>query len=222
MNYRTPAVRRSGGRAGRRVVRAPTDGPSDADLVGQLVAGDQRAMGLLYGRYARPAYSLARRICNDVGIAEDVLQEVFLTLSREPSRYDPARGTFATWLLTLVHHESVDAVRRESVVWRRTVPDSADGHDWSEPLGPGADEAAIASVMAAQVRDALDRLPVELRQALILSHFGGYTQREIATLIDVPLGTVKSRMFVGARRLRALLGPLVSELSSADFTAGTG
>ncbi len=179
-------------------------------------------MRLLYGRYARPAYSLARRICNDVGLAEDVLQEVFLALSREPSRYDPARGTFAAWLLTVVHHKSVDAVRRESVVRRRSVPSSADGQDWSGPPGPGADEAAIASVVAAQVRDALDRLPVEQRQALTLSYFGGYTQREIAALIDVPLGTVKSRMFVGARRLQALLGPLVSDLSSVDFTAGTG
>jgi len=178
-------------------------------------------MELLYERYARRAYSLARRVCTDVEIAEDVLQEVFLTLSREPSRFDPARGTFAAWLLTLVHHKAVDAVRRESVVRRRTVPSSTDGQDWSGPPGPGADEAAIALVVAAQVRDALDRLPVEQRQALTLSYFGGYTQPEIAALIDVPLGTVKSRMFLGARRLRVLLGPLVSDLSSVDFTAGT-
>ncbi|MGH3795055.1 MAG: sigma-70 family RNA polymerase sigma factor [Pseudonocardiaceae bacterium] len=193
----------------RTGARAPTDDPSDADLVSQLGAGDQRAMGLLYGRYARPAYSLARRICIGVEIAEDVLQEVFLTVWRESTCYDPARGRFATWLFTLVHHKSVDAVRRESVVRRWTVPNTVDGEAWSAPHGPGADEAVIGSVLAAQVRDALGRLSVEQRQALTLSYFGGYTHDEIAALVDVPLGTVKSRLYAGVRRLRILLGPLV-------------
>jgi RNA polymerase sigma factor (sigma-70 family) len=207
---------------GLKVVRAPVGGLSDADLVGQLGAGDQRAMGLLYGRHARPARSLARRICLDVGIAEDVLQEVFLTVWCEHSRYDPARGSVATWLLTLVHHKSVDAVRREISLRRRIVSSSADAAEWSTAAEPGADEVAIGSVVAAQVRAALRRLPVGQRQVLTLSYFGGYTQREIATLIDVPVGTVKSRMFTGVRRLRASLGPLVSDLGWVELPTRTG
>ena len=89
-----------------------TGEPLDADLVRRLGTGDQYAMELLYDCYARPAYSLARRICPEVS-AEDVLQEVFLTLWRDPTRYDLARGGFMTWLLTVVHHKAVDAVRRE-------------------------------------------------------------------------------------------------------------
>lgn len=221
MNAHSPAARRSAKTVRLEAARSPTDGPSDADLVGRLGAGDQRAMRLLYGRHEHPARSLARRICLDIGIAEDVLQEVFLTVWREHSRYDPVRGSFASWLLTLVHHKSVDAVRREISLRRRTVPSSADAAQWCAAAGPGADEAAISSVMAAQVRDALSRLPVEQRQALNLSYFGGYTQREIATLIDVPVGTVKSRMFMGVQRLRASLGPLLSDPGRVDVPAHT-
>ena len=83
--------------------------PHDEQLVRRVAEGDQQALGALYDRYGRPAYSLARRICADDGIAEDVVQEVFLTFWRNPTRFDAARGTFGTWLLTLVHHKSVDA-----------------------------------------------------------------------------------------------------------------
>ena len=121
--------------------------------------GDQAALGELYDRYGRPAYSLARRICADDGIAEDVVQEVFLAFWREPRRFDPERGSFGTWLLTLVHHKSVDAVRRESAIRRRTVPAAEDGEEWSAPPGPGADQAALGAVVAGQVRDALGSCP---------------------------------------------------------------
>jgi len=89
------------------------EGPSDVELVRRLGDADGAALSQLYQRFGRPCYSLARRICADEGLAEDVVQEVFLTLWRDPSRFDPARGGFATWLLTLIHHKAVDAVRRE-------------------------------------------------------------------------------------------------------------
>ncbi len=155
-----------------------------------------------------PAYSLARRICADDGIAEDVVQEVFLAFWRDPKRFDPERGSFGTWLLTLVHHKSVDAVRRESAIRRRTVPAAEDGEEWSAPPGPGADQAALGAVVAGQVRDALGQLPAEQRQALALAYYGGYTQREVATITGVPLGTVKSRMFTGVQRLRGCPRPV--------------
>lgn len=193
--------------------------PADELLVRRVQEGDQSAIGDLYERFGRPAYSLARRICADDGIAEDVVQEVFLAFWKDPAKFDRARGTFGTWLLTLVHHKSVDAVRRESTIRRRTVPAAEDGEEWSAPPGPGADQAALGSVVAGQVRDALGRLPNEQRQALALAYYGGYTQREVAALTGVPLGTVKSRMFTGLARLRNVLGPLVGDFA-ADISGG--
>jgi RNA polymerase sigma factor (sigma-70 family) len=181
------------------------EGPSDVELVRRLGDADGAALSQLYQRFGRPCYSLARRICADEGLAEDVVQEVFLTLWRDPSRFDPARGGFATWLLTLIHHKAVDAVRRESTIRRRMVAAPEAGEDWSPTPVPGADQAAMARVVAGQVRAALHRLPVEQRQVLALAYFGGHTQREIAVLTGVPLGTVKSRMFTAVQRLRSLL-----------------
>jgi RNA polymerase sigma factor (sigma-70 family) len=180
-------------------------GPSDDELVRRLGDADGAALSQLYQRFGRPCYSLARRICSDDGLAEDVVQEVFLTLWRDPTRFDSSRGSFATWLLTLIHHKAVDAVRRESTIRRRMVSTPEAGEDWSPTLAPGADQAAMARVAAGQVRAALHRLPIEQRQVLALAYFGGHTQREIAVLTGVPLGTVKSRMFTAVQRLRSLL-----------------
>ncbi len=197
------------------------EGPSDAELVQRLRQADGAALSQLYQRFGRPCYSLARRICADEGLAEDVVQEVFLTLWRDPTRFDPSRGGFATWLLTLIHHKAVDAVRRESTIRRRMVAAPEAGEDWSPTPVPGADQAAMARVAAGQVRAALHRLPHEQRQVLALAYFGGHTQREIAVLTGVPLGTVKSRMFTAVQRLRSLLadqlGPetLVTEAQTA-------
>lgn len=199
-------------RRGRAPARPAPVGPADESFVRRVQEGDQRALGDLYDRYGRPAFSLARRICADDGLAEDVVQEVFLAFWRDPARFDATRGSFATWLLTLVHHKAVDAVRRESAIRRRTVPASEDGDEWSAPPGPGADQDAIGSVIAGQVRDALGRLPREQRQALAMAYFGGYTQREVAALTGVPLGTVKSRMFTGVQRLRGVLGPILGDV----------
>jgi len=184
----------------------------DVRLVGCLAAGDEGALAMLYDRYSRPAYSLARRICVDDLLAEDVVQEVFLAVWRDPSKYVAERGAFSSWLLTLVHHKAVDAVRREGVHRRRQVAMDEETTDRLAPETPGADVDAIGAVVAKGVRDALRQLPTEQRTAMLLAYYGGYTQREVAALVGVPLGTVKSRMFAAAARLRSALGPL-----SADF-----
>jgi len=178
---------------------------SDTELVRRIKNADETALSELYQRFARPCYSLAHRICADDKLAEDVVQEVFLTLWRNPARFDPARGAFATWLLTVTHHRAVDAVRKESALRRRTVAVPEAGENWSPTPVAGADQAAMARIAAGQVRTALHRLPFTQRQVLALAYFGGHTQSEISALTGVPLGTVKSRMFTAVRRLRELL-----------------
>ena len=215
----TPDTPGRRGRAQRGPVGGRGSDPADVQIIQRVVAGDQQALGELYDRWSKPAFSLARRVCGDEGLAEDVVQEVFIAFWREPARFDPARGAFGSWLLTLVHHKAVDAVRRESAIRRRTVPAAEDGEEWSVAPGPGADQAALGAVVAGQVRDALGRLPNEQREALALAYYGGYTQREVATLTGVPLGTVKSRMFTGVQRLRSALGPLLGDVAS-DFGGG--
>jgi RNA polymerase sigma-70 factor (ECF subfamily) len=171
----------------------------------------------LYQRFGRPCYSLAQRICADEGLAEDVVKEVFLTLWREPTRFDPSRGDFATWLLTLIHHRAVDTVRKETTIRRRVVSVPEAGEDLSPTPVPAADAVGMARAAAGQVRAALDRLPVEQRRVLALTYFGGHTQREIAVLTGVSLDTVKSRTSAAVQRLRSLLtdqldpGVLVAE-----------
>ncbi|GLZ53110.1 putative RNA polymerase sigma E protein [Actinomycetospora sp. NBRC 106378] len=185
------------------------DAVADATLLRAVAERAPRALEAFYDRFDRRAYSLARRICVDETLAEDVVQEVFLHVWRHPDRFDPTRGNVATWLMTMVHHRAVDAVRREATRRKYTVPPIDDGDDWTGqdrlPLGPGADEAALDRVEAGHVRDALERLPAEQREALTLAYFGGFTQREVASIAGVPLGTVKSRMFTAVRTLRGML-----------------
>jgi RNA polymerase sigma-70 factor (ECF subfamily) len=176
---------------------------SDATLVARLADGDSRAMEILWDRYARPCGALARRLVVDEGLAQDVVQEVFLALWRQPARYDSERGGFASWLLAMTHHKAVDTVRREE--HRRSRRVEADVLDTAEDTGTRVDEAVWTAVRRERVRHALADLPPVQREALGLAYFGGYTQREIAEMTDTPLGTVKTRMLAGMRRLRDVL-----------------
>ncbi|MEU7812732.1 sigma-70 family RNA polymerase sigma factor [Pseudonocardia sp. NPDC049154] len=194
--------------AAPRAGRAPA--PDEADLLAGVAEGRRDALARLYDRYGRQAWSLARRICGDDALAEDAVQEAFTAVWREAGRFDPRRGRASTWLMTLVHHKAVDLVRREDTARRRTVP-MDDDTDRALPRLPGADVDALGAVVAGTVRSALDALPADQRHALVLAYFGGYTQREVAALTGVPLGTVKSRMFAGLGRLRTALGPVLGE-----------
>jgi len=183
---------------------ASDGGVTDATILQAVAARAPRSLDEFYDRFSRRAYSLARRVCVDETLAEDVVQEVFLLVWRHPERYDATRGSVSTWLMTMVHHRAVDAVRREATRRRHTVPPGEDGDEWLPP-GPGADEAALDAVVAGHVREALGALPAEQREALTLAYFGGFTQREVASISGIPLGTVKSRMFTAVRTLRGLL-----------------
>lgn len=159
----------------------------------------------LFDRFQGMAYSLARRIVADDTLAEDVLQEVFLFVWRKPDSYDPARGGFTTWLMTLVHHRSVDAVRREQS--QRDRQARAMREMTAEPAFdiPDTADAVCQKADAMRVRTALSALPSAQRQALALAYYHGFTQTEIARFTGTPLGTVKSRMFTGMVRLRQAL-----------------
>lgn len=184
--------------------------PTDEQLMRSVADGDPEAIRMLYERYSGLVYSQARRICGQDGLAEDTTQEVFLALWRDPAKFDTNRR-FTTWLLTVTHHKAVDRVRRERTARQRAV--SVADEDMEHHIPPGADEAALALVVGDYVRAALRKLPAEQCRALALAYYGGYTQREVATITGVPIGTVKSRMFTGTHLLRRLLTPLMPELA---------
>jgi RNA polymerase sigma factor (sigma-70 family) len=189
-----------------RPARRSGDDPRDADLLARLRAGDRAAVGVLYDRFSRPAFALARRVLADDTLAEDVLQDVFLAVWRDPGAFDAARGGLGSWLMTLVHHKAVDAVRREQSHRRRQAR-LAEDLALAEPTEVrDVDEEADARAVGERVRAALGRLPDAQRQALTLAYYGGFTQREVAALTQAPLGTVKTRMLAGMRRLRDDLG----------------
>lgn len=175
----------------------------DAALCALVGEGDGSALEALYNRYGRISYALARRILTDEQLAQDVVQEVFLTVWRDPARYDSARGGFSTWLLTLTHHKAVDSVRREENLRKRRAP--AEALEFAPSTADDVDDEVWTGVRRDRVRLALAALPDAQRQALGLAYFGGYTQREIAKLTDTPLGTVKTRMLTGMKRLRETL-----------------
>jgi RNA polymerase sigma factor (sigma-70 family) len=175
-------------------------GQLDSQLVALVADGDAIALEALYDRYGTAAYSLALRILTDQRLAEDVVQEVFLSLWRDARRFDPARGTVATYLLSMTHHRAVDVVRKEEHLRRRHGPDETVPPP-AEQASTREDEVEVAE-RRGQIRAALAGLPQAQREALLLAYFGGYTQREIASLAGIPLETVKTRMVAGMRRLK--------------------
>ena len=173
----------------------------DEALLALIARGDDDALADLYDRFGGVAYRLAYRILRDQVLAQDAVQEAFLGAWRTATSFDPARGKASTWLLTLVHRRAVDLVRRED---RRRG-------DVLDPPTPAAvesvDETAEIRERRRTVQAALAQLPSEQREALELAYYGGLTQSELAEHLGVPLGTVKSRMFIALTRLRELLDP---------------
>ena len=173
---------------------------SDEALVALAARSEQAALAELYDRYGRAAYGLALRVLRDQALAEDAVQDAFLSVWRTAPRFVPERGAASTWILTLVHRRAVDVVRREQ---RRR----ADPLDRVPEQGGGAvDEEAWVRLQRERVQAALNELPDQQREALELAYYGGFTQSELAERLGQPIGTIKSRMFTGLARLRELLG----------------
>jgi RNA polymerase sigma factor (sigma-70 family) len=172
---------------------------SDEQLIEAVARGDEQALAELYDRFGGTAYRLALRVLRDGALAEDAVQDAFLSAWRTAVSFDARRGSASTWLLTLVHRRAVDLVRREDR--RRTeVLDDA-----PVPAGDATDETAEVREERRRVQAALAQLTSDQREALELAYYGGLSQSELAERLGVPLGTVKSRMFAGLARLRDLL-----------------
>jgi RNA polymerase sigma-70 factor, ECF subfamily len=180
---------------------------SDEALVALAARSEQTALAELYDRYGRTAYGLALRVLRDQALAEDAVQEAFLTIWRTASRFMPEKGRASTWILTLVHRRAVDVVRHE----QRRRTDSLELAP--EPTVEGVEEDAWLRLQRERVQAALRLLPDAQREALELAYYGGFSQSELAERLGQPLGTIKSRMFSGLSRLREELGEPGTEIS---------
>jgi RNA polymerase sigma-70 factor (ECF subfamily) len=177
----------------------------DRDLVRRIERGDEDAFRGLFRRYAPSATALARRVARQPALAEEIVQEAFLAVWRNPGGYDQRRGSVKSWLMGMVHHRAVDSVRREESQRRRAESAQANDVLVVEDLAEGVVEELGIPQERRAVREALEGLPAEQRQIVELMYFGGLSQSAIAERLGLPLGTVKSRTLLGMRRLRTAL-----------------
>jgi RNA polymerase sigma-70 factor (ECF subfamily) len=180
----------------------------DTSLLRALQQGDQDAVATLYDRYAGAAYGLAMRVTANAATAEDVVQEAFVSLWKQAPRFHPERGQVRSWLLTIVHHKAVDAVRRRAGRPERALPEGAE--EFIEASGR-PDELAEMALDAEAVREAVRQVPDDQRRVIEMAYFAGMTHVEIAEQTGVPLGTVKSRLRIGLEKMREYLRPRVLE-----------
>ncbi|MCR6033039.1 sigma-70 family RNA polymerase sigma factor [Nocardioides sp. zg-579] len=177
--------------------------PDLADLLRAAGRGDQQAFAQLYDATCSRVVGMAVRVVRDPAQAEEVAQEAFLEIWRTASRYDPDRGSPLSWLLTITHRKAVDRVRSAEASTRR----DQNYHHQNQPVPHDATaEAAHASLEARRVRTALGSLTPVQREALELAYFGGYTHTEVATMLELPVGTAKTRIRDGLIRLRDTMG----------------
>ena len=173
---------------------------SDEAVVALIARSDEQALAELYDRFGRVAYGLARRILRDESLAEDAVQDAFLTAWRRADTFMPERAKASTWLLTLVHRRAVDLVRREDSRRAEPIDETAEA-----PAAGTAEDVVWLRLERERVQSALQQLPDQQREALELAYYGGFSQSELAERLGQPIGTIKSRMFSGLGRLRDLL-----------------
>jgi RNA polymerase sigma-70 factor (ECF subfamily) len=191
---------------------------SDSDLMRRVQAGDPRAFRALYDRHVARALGAATAITRNGRNAEDAVQDAFLDLWRSRAVYEPGRGSVAGWLLTIVRNRALDVVRR--VAARERPWDQLDDHELPDRGLEPVEAAAARREDVLTVRAALRALPHEQATALGLAYFAGLSQTEIATRLDVPLGTIKSRMRLGMGRLaRELEAPVAAEPAALPVAA---
>ena len=177
----------------------------DRQLLRRIEGGDEEAFRSLFAAYAPSAMALAGRVLRQSHLAEEIVQEAFVTLWLGAELYDERRGSVKAWLMTMVHHRAVDAVRREETQRRRADDATAELREGTEDPSDDVVEAVAAPGERAAVRDALGALPPEQREVLELMYFDGLSQTQVAEKTGAPLGTVKSRALLGMRRMRSEL-----------------
>ena len=173
---------------------------ADEDLMQLMRRGDSRAFEAVYERHSGAAFSLAYRMVGRGNVAEDVVQEAFLSIWRSGARYERARGSVRTWVLGIVHHRAIDQLRRSSVHSKRRASD--EGIEDRIESGERTDVEVARRDEAATIRSAMEALPSEQSHVIELAYFGGFTHTEIAAILETPVGTVKGRMRLGLEKLR--------------------
>jgi len=185
----------------QEVTRVPLAEASDSALVVSIGRYRQEALAEVYRRHAGAVFGLAKRILNEQPLAEEIVQEVFLRLWNTPDRFDPERGSLRSFLLAQAHGRAVDALRSNTARRRREQNDARATAEAGYDLEHEVWDLAVAE----GVRQALDVLPSEERQAIELAYWGGRTYREVASELGAPEGTVKSRIRSGLHRMRSAL-----------------
>jgi len=176
-------------------------GASDASLAMAVARYEQYALAEAYHRHAGAVFALARRLLNERGVAEEILQEVFLRLWSDPSRFDPSRGSLRSFLLIETHGRAVDMIRADSARRAREERDAHRTAQTDDDIGREVDHMVVSEL----VRRSVVALPESEREAIELAYFGGYTYRQVAARLGEAEGTVKSRIRTGLRRLHAEL-----------------
>jgi RNA polymerase sigma-70 factor, ECF subfamily len=176
---------------------------ADEDLMVRVSTGDASAFEIIVDRHSDVAFSLAYRMCGRRGMAEDIVQESFLSLWRSGARYDRARGSVRSWVLGVVHNRAIDLFRRDSIRTSKDVVD--EGAVERLPAAESTEREAERRDEASQVRTALSGLPEEQRKVIELAYFGGFSHSQIAEMLGLPAGTVKGRMRLGLTKLRVSL-----------------
>ena len=192
----------------RPALEHPETLQSEDRLLQAVGAGDAAAFATLYDRVAPAVYGVARRVLVDPGMAEDVTQEVLLAVWSKAATFDASRGTARAWIMTIAHRRAVDVVRSEQASRNRT--DRVAAAATERPFDEVADtvvEQVTGQADAREVKRALGELTVRQRAAIELAYFQGLSYPEVARALDVPLGTAKTRIRDGVRRLADLLGP---------------
>jgi RNA polymerase sigma-70 factor, ECF subfamily len=176
---------------------------ADEELMQLVRENDSAAFAVVYERHAAAAFSLAFRMCGKRAIAEDVVQEAFLSLWRSGAHYDHTRGSVRTWVLGIVHHRAIDALRRGVVQDRGRVSD--EGIEEQLEAAERTEQEVGRRDEARAIRAVLEGLPSEQSRVIELAYYGGFTHSEIATMLDIPVGTIKGRMRLGLQKMRSQL-----------------